>query len=362
MARAARPLLIAEPLRYAGRSARQARWLLAALALALLVALLSAGSDAAPGSLIEITNAGVVEAMRHGSDYYTASLQAARSADAPSRLLLTFPLPTLAVLQAAMGQVAAALLLYALAMLTLFAWWKRLRSAIPRPPVRTVAIVLAAMGMVSALLGEFVAVHDLWAGLLLSLSLATRTPRHWITAAALGLMAAMIRETAALYLSLMLAVALLEGHRREAAGWAIAMAVFAAAVIVHLQAITAVMGALDDPQSGDWAGAAGFGFALHAIAASTALSLLPSGIAALLVALAIAGWSAWRSPLATRALATILAFVIVLTFWSGPGRAHWAFLIAPLVPIGLIFVPDALRDLARAALDRRRITVTRTAS
>lgn len=341
---------------------RQARLLLAGLALLLLVALLSPHTNAAPGELIEIINAGVVEAMRHGTDYYSASLQAARSADTPSRLLLSHPLPTLAVLQSAMGQVAAALLLYALAMLTLFAWWHRLRLAIPRSPVRAAAIVLAATGMVSALLGEFVAVHDLWAGLLLSLSLAIRTPGRWITAAALGLMAAMIRETAALYLGLMLVTALFEGHRRESGGWTIALAVFAAVVIVHLQAIAAVTGPLGEAQPADWAGAAGFGFALEAIAASTAPSLLPSGIAALLVVLAIVGWSAWRDPLATRALAIILVFVVVLTFWSGPGRAHWAFLIAPIVPIGLIFIPDALRDLTRTALDRRRITVTRTAA
>jgi len=34
-------------------------------------------------------------------------------------------------------------------------------------------------------------------------------------------------------------------------------------------------------------------------------------------------------------------------------------MVAPLSLIGLAFVPDALRDLFRQALDRRRITVTK---
>ena len=39
----------------------------------------------------------------------------------------------------------------------------------------------------------------------------------------------------------------------------------------------------------------------------------------------------------------------------------WALLVAPVFLVGLVFVPDALRDLVRQALDRRRITVTRIA-
>ena len=38
---------------------------------------------------------------------------------------------------------------------------------------------------------------------------------------------------------------------------------------------------------------------------------------------------------------------------------YWGLLVAPVLLVGLAFVPDALRDLLAAALDKRRITVKR---
>lgn len=366
MARAAaRPLWLATPSRYAGRSVRHARWLLALLALLLLAALAfpndAASRASAAAATAEILAEGVVEDVRHGADYYTASVQAARSAESPLPSGLAVRLPTLAVLQARVDPITAALLLYALALATIFAWWKRLGDILPGARARFAAALLAAVGTTSALLGQTVALPDLWAGLLIALSLASRRPGRWLTAAALGLSAALIRETAALYLALMMVVALLERQRREAFAWGAALAVFAIAMAVHAQAVAATLGPLDRSVV-PWGGAPGFGYAVQAIVAATALSLLSPTLGALAVALALAGWCAWKDPLATRVLATIVAQLVLMALLGGADGAHWAFLIAPLVPIGLVFVPDALRDLTRAALDRRRITVTRTAA
>ncbi|MCD2316992.1 hypothetical protein LQ954_12620 [Sphingomonas sp. IC-11] len=365
---AARPLWLATPSRYAGRSRLHARWLLALLALLLLVSLASPGN---PGSAAvsagsadqptEILYDGIVEDIRHGADYYSAAAQALRSAGAPMHPFFAIRLPTLSVAQAHLGQVTSALILYVLAVLTLFGWWNRLRAALPARRVRIVAVLLAATGVASAILGQLVATHDLWAGLIIALSLVSRRPGHWVTAAALGLSAALIRETAALYAIIMMILALLEGQRREATGWAAVLVIFAVIVAFHAQAVAGIVGPLDQP-SPAWAGAAGFGFAIHAIVAATAWSLIPAAIGALVVTLSIAGWSAWRDPLATRALATIAAQLLLMSFLGASDKVHCAFLIAPIVPVGMVFLPDALRDLSRAALDRRRITVTRTAA
>lgn len=333
----------------------------------LLVSLASQGSTGsiaagagASDQPTEIMYDGIVQDIRHGADYYSAAAQTLRSAGAPLHPFLAIRLPTLSVAQAQVGQVTSALLLYALALLTLFAWWNRLGEALTARRVRVVAVLLAATGVTSAIFGQLLATHDLWAGLIIALSLASRRPGHWVTAAALGLSAALIRETAALYAGIMMILALLEGQRREAAGWAAVLAIFAVVVAFHAQAVAVMVGPLDQP-SPAWTGAAGFGFAVQAIAAATAWSLVPPAIGAVIVTLSIAGWSAWRDPLATRALATIAAQLLLMSFLGGPDKLHWAFLIAPIVPIGLVFLPDALRDLSRAALDRRRITVTRTA-
>jgi hypothetical protein len=36
-------------------------------------------------------------------------------------------------------------------------------------------------------------------------------------------------------------------------------------------------------------------------------------------------------------------------------------MVAPVFLIGLVFVPDGVRDLVRQSLDKRKITVTRVA-
>lgn len=355
------PLWLAHPSRFAGGTPTRARWLLAliaALMLASLTALVVPAGAVADSQADELIYDSIVADLRHGADYYVAAASALRTGDHPLRPFLTFRLPTLAVVQSWISPVVAALLLYALALLTLLSWWVRLGDAFPRLPPRAFATLLATAGMVSAVNAELIAFHDIWAGLLIALSLAARRPGRWATAAALGLSATLIRETAGLYVAIMAGVALLDGERREAAGWFAALGFAAIVLFFHAQAVAGVVRPLDQP-SPDWAGMLGFGFAIEAVVRTTALALAPPAIGAIAAGLALAGWAAWRDPLATRALATLLAYLMLLSFVGRPDTIHWAFLIAPIAPIGLAFLPDAILDLRRAALDRRRVTVTR---
>lgn len=365
------PLWLAKPSRFAGLKRTRARWLaalIAALLLGALTSLATAGPPPVTGDATaraddradELLYESIVAALRNGGEYYTAAAAALRAGGYPMKPFVTFRLPTLAVVQSWLDPVVSALLLYAMALLALYAWWVRLGEALRRTPPRLIATVLAAGGMASAVQAELVAFHEVWAGVLIALSLAARRPGRWVTAVALGLAAMLIRETAALYVGVMAALALLEGQRREATGWVAATAVLAVVVALHAQAVAGVVRPLDQPSPG-WAGMLGFGFAIKAMVLTTALALAPAAIGALLAALALVGWAAWRDPLATRVVATLAAYIVLLSLFGRTDTFYWALLIAPLVPIGLAFAPDAFRDLFRAALDRRRITVTRVA-
>lgn len=302
----------------------------------------------------------IVDDLRHGAEYYTAAANALRSSGYPLRPFVAFRLPTLAIVQSWVSPVAAALLLYTLALVTLWAWWKRFGDAFTRARPRMIASLLAAAGMASAIQGELAAFHDIWAGLLIALSLAVRRPGRWVTAVAIGLCAMLIRETAALYVAIMAGVALVEGERREAGGWIAALGILAIVVVLHAQAVAGVVRPLDQPSPG-WSGMLGFGFGIKALVLTTAAALLPAALGALLAGLSLAGWAAWRDPLATRALATLIGYVLLLSLFGRTDTFYWAFLVAPIAFVGLAFVPDAIRDLLPAALDRRRVTVTRTA-
>ena len=100
---------------------------------------------------------------------------------------------------------------------------------------------LLAGGMGAFVQTELAAFHEVWAGLLIALSLAVRRDDRWVEAVAIGTAAMLIREIAALYVIVMLVIAVLEGRRREAIGWGLGLALLGVAVIAHAYAVAQVV-------------------------------------------------------------------------------------------------------------------------
>lgn len=363
-------LWLARPTRFAGLAPRRARMALALLGLLLLATLLALASPGPPpvghdpAARAEdqhdvVLYETIVQGMRGGGDYYTTAAGALRDGDYPMRPFVTFRLPTLAVVQAALPPIVTRLLLYALAAGVMLAWYLRLAPAFPRAPPRTIALALLAGGLIAFVQAELESFHEIWAGLLIALSLALRREDRWVEAVAIGLIAMLVRETAALYVAIMAALALAEGNRREAFGWAATISVFALVVAFHAHAVAQVVRPTD-PASPGWAGMLGFGFFVKTMQLSTALDLAPLWLAAPLVGLALFGWAAWDSRLALRALATFAGYAALIGLFARVDTFYWGLMIAPTLLVGLAFAPDGVRDLIGAARGpRRRITVTR---
>lgn len=338
--------------------------LLAALGLLILLALtaLNTADPTGPAVTGGITDlqlyTGIVETVRHGGSYYSTVADALRAGHYPLRPFVTFRLPTLAVAQAWLSPTLVAMLLYSLAIGVALAWYDRFRAAFARPLATWTAMLLLAGGCVACWQVALAPFHEVWGGLLIALSLARHRPGQWLEAVGWGLAAALIRETAALYLLVMAAFAWRAGDRRELVGWGAALAGFALVVAAHAVAVAQVVTPAD-PASPGWAGLLGPGFAVRTWQASTALSLLPLALAAPLVALALAGWTAWTAPVAARAAATLFAYAVLLAVAGRLDTFYWGLLSAPILLIGLAFVPDGLRDLLATALDTRRIVVRR---
>lgn len=361
------PLWLSAPSRFAALPVARARLVAAGLLLLVLGALTVLFVPLpAPGA----TGAGadrqgdvalyesIVAAVAHGEDYYRAAADALRAGSYPLRPFLTFRMPGLAVVQGALPVLTILTLLYALAAATAWCWYRRIAEALPRWPARFAALVLLAAGMLAFVQSELMAFHEIWAGLLVALSLALRRPGRWVEAAAIAALAMLIRETAALYVMVMAALAFAEGHRREAAGWAAALGLFALALAAHAVAVHGVTGPLDAASPG-WAGMNGFGLFVRAMTLATGVQLLPPALAAILIALALLGWASWRDPLALRALATFAAYAVAISLFARLDTFYWGLIIAPAFLIGLAFAPDGLRDLLVRALDRRRVRVQR---
>lgn len=361
------PLWLNAPSRFAALRRPRARLVLAlfALLLALCLTALFVAEPPVPadsGASAEQTDLAlyerIVAGVRGHENYYRVAADAMRAGHYPLRPFLTMRLPALATLLAAIPVWAATALLFGLAASVAYVWAVRIGQALARPAPRFLAAILLLGSLLAFLQPGLIAFHEIWAGLLVALSLGLRRQGRWIEPVALALAAMLIRETAALYALVMLAAAWREGETREARGWAGALLLFAIALAAHAWAVTGVTGPLD-PASPGWSGLLGPGFFVKSLTLSTALQLVPLWLGALIVGLAIAGWASWNDPAATRMLAILAAYAVAISLFARLDTFYWALMVAPLLLPGLVFLPDALRDLFARTLDRSRITVTR---
>jgi hypothetical protein len=356
MRRALTPLWLASPSRWATMSRPAARAVLALLA---LVSLLALTALSVPGGQADSAfYAAIVEGVRHGGDYYAVAADALRAGGYPLAPFVAFRLPTLAVIEAAVPSFAVMTMLYLLAAAVAATWYGRLAPSLKTRGARTMVAVLLFASLAPILRPSFALLPESWAGLFIALSLAVRRPGHAIDAIAFGLAAATIRETAALYLVVMAVFALSERQRREALGWALALAILAIILLFHAHAVAGVVKPLDNDTVA-WTGWLGFGAFVSAAVSNSALTWIPLWLGAPIVAIALFGWTTWRDPLALRALATIALVAAMIAIFGQPDTPHWALLVTPLLLPGLMFAVDGLRDLYAAVVDTRRITVTR---
>jgi hypothetical protein len=369
MARGPAPLWLSQPSRFAGMRPLAARWAAAGLIVLLAATFLAFAPGNAPlvnhdparsaGQLDIVLYQSIVEGVRQGGNYYAVAADTLRAGEYPLRPFITFRLPTLAMIEAILPPWAITALLFALVAGVFVAWFLRLRPAFTRAPPLALALLLLIGGLMVFLQPQLAAFHEIWAGLLIALGLAVRKPGHWIEAVALGLIAMLIRETAALYVALMLILAVVEGQRREAAGWFGALAIFAIVIAFHAHAVAQVIHP-GDPASPGWAGMLGFGFFVRTMVSATALTMAPLWLAAPLVGLALFGWASWRDLLGLRVLTVIAGYAVLLGLFGRADTFYWGLMVAPTLLVGLSFAPDGLRDLVTALRTRpRRIVVRR---
>lgn len=366
-----RTVWLATPSCYAGWPANRARTALG-LILALMVSMtiqlhrpLPPGARAQALALIDRGESdltlyrAVVENVRHGGDYYMATAHELRARPGyPLRPFVTFRLPTLARVQAALPDLGVYALQLALAALVAIAWSVRLAGFLPQRASRVVAGLLMAGGLIVSVQYDLGPSHEVWAALLIALSLAAWHRERWVAAVAVATMAMLVRETAALYVLVMAGFALMGGRWREVGGWITGLGLAALAVTAHALAVWHVTGPLDAVSDG-WTGFNGPWFYAMTVKHATVLEVFPFELVAPLVALALFGWTVPRDAVALRMAVVLGAYGMLIATLARLDNFYWGLMIAPMLLVGLVFVPDGLRDLARAALDKRRIVVTR---
>ncbi|MFA7602146.1 MAG: hypothetical protein WCY29_03985 [Novosphingobium sp.] len=294
-----------------------------------------------------------IERIRQGENYYDFIAAEHRQADYPVRPGLAVRLPTLAYIDAWLGeggQIAASLALLATVM---FAWRRRLggEPGGERKWARTLAFLFVGTSL--GLNRYYFVLHELWAGMLLALAFGLHRPGRWGASLAVAALAVAIREHALPFILLMGAMAFWQRDWREGAAWSALAAAFLAVLAVHLH-LVAAQALPSDPQGPSWLAMRGLSGWLSNIVLSSNLRFLPHWLAGPAVILMIAGWAGWRSPAGSFGTLLYLGYGFFFMVAGRPDNFYWGAMIAPAMFIGLAFAPRALGSLALAAFPGRQ--------
>lgn len=282
-----------------------------------------------------------------GEDYYSAAMDEQRRSNYPTSPFVAVRQPSLTWLQAAIGVGGVRLIEMGLALACLAALWWRLRGVVTLPE-RLAALVLLGFGGAAVRVPLAGLIHELWAGLWLTLALLVYREDRWWPALVAAAMALAVRELALPFVLLWLAFALAARRWREAAAITALIAVFAGGMALHGVAVEA--GRLPgDLASQGWDAFAGYGLPLMALRRLTGLAYLPIPLAAPLAVLPLLGWIAIGGRLGLFAGLWFAGLFTMIALFARPENFYWAQLALPAYGIGFAFAPRALIELWRGA-------------
>jgi hypothetical protein len=293
----------------------------------------------------------IADRVAAGENYYAVAVAEQRSRSFPVRPAIAVRLPTLAYITALVGRTGLFGLAIVLALGILAAWWRRLGEEPGGADRRIVALLLLAIGSLIALKPQYLAQHEVWAGLLLALGGGLHRPGKWRAAWLPVALALAVRELALPFALLLAALAAWRKDWRELAAWLVLIALFAAGLAWHLHEVGKYL-LPNDRNSPPWLVLRGLPGLSGNIVDSSVLHLLPARLAAPLALLPLLGWAAWKSP-AGRFFALLFAGYGLLFMIAGrANNFYWALVVTPAWFVGYAFLPMALRSLAASARGR----------
>ena len=338
--------------RFAGLSRPAAMGLLALVAIVIALGLWSPTTvtpSVANGAQNDLAlYRAVVARVRKGEAYEHAAVIEQRARGYPLRPFFVVRPPTLAELLALTPDQNIIRLVEAfLATTVIFAWTVRLSPLRSGAPWMAWTAACLFTGVGASMAGGVMSqLTEIWAGLLIALSLALRTESRFAAAVILGLAAALIRELAAPYLLAMALFAVIERRRAEAFAFVAALVIAAVALAWHAHQVLALVTPGDRSSQG-WLRLGGMSFVRSTEAWNLVVPLVGSWATAVIAPLALLGAASWKGSTGIRLLSVLAGYLAAFLVFGRPENAYWGFLIVPLVAVGLTVAPLALYDLVR---------------
>ncbi len=294
----------------------------------------------------------ISERVVAGDNYYAAAMDEQRMGNYPTRPFVTVRLPTLAVLHGTAGAQAMGIALKIALPIAIVLFMAKLRNQV-RPPESVGAGIAMLFGGAGVIVPEAYLIHEVVAGIFLSLAFAAYRPYRWWPALIFAAIALSIREIAAPFVLLWLAFALVERRWKEVAGITIVLTLFFIGMYFHYLGVEAHRLPGDMPSQG-WDASAGPALPLAALSRLTVLLFLPLWLAAPLAFLPLIGWFGVGGRVGLFAGLWFLGFFTAISLFARPENFYWAQLTLPIYLAGIAFAPRAIADLLAAARDRKQ--------
>ncbi|MDP9057637.1 MAG: hypothetical protein M3N34_10020 [Pseudomonadota bacterium] len=298
----------------------------------------------------------ISEAVSQGRPYYEAAAAIQRANGYPTAPGQVIREPALAYLLASLRVEVIQAALVGL-MVGIIIQLKRVLDREARSMGARLGIIACALtGLSFAGVPSAIYVHEVWAALLMALSLLLYRSDRWAPSIALAFAACVLRELAAPFILAMGAAALIERRWAQALAWTLALVAFAAFYAVHLH-LAAQQFRAGDLRSQGWVYFGGPGFVISTLRFNLLLHFLPRPAAVAGALLALLGLIGVRDPRTIRAALIAAGYMAAFFVVGRPDNYLWGFLYTPFLGIGLAFAPAAIADLfIRASCARSPIS------
>lgn len=212
--------------------------------------------------------------------------------------------------------------------------------------------VLEPLLMLGPLLASFstpgIYFAEIWAGILIVLSIAAFSFGWWRVGVGAGLLATFFRELALPYAIVSAWLAWRQKRRSETVAWIVGLCAYGVYLAIHASFVKGSLTAADqNPPS--WIQFGGLDFILRTASVGW-LMILPTWMTAIYLPVSILGLIGWTDAIAVRVLSTVAVYLAAFAMVGHSMNLYWGGIYAPLLTFGAAWSCYAFRDLCRVIL------------
>ncbi len=295
----------------------------------------------------------VIQRVHAGEGYYSALGAELRKGHYASRSVFNWRTPLHLMFIEAAGEPASHWVLAALAVLAcILACLATNRAGGPG----LLQVIVTGLALSNCFLFglDFHLYSDVWAGVLMVISVSSYEFDWWPAGAATGILALFFRELAMPFVLVNLGFALWRRRRAEVVAWVAGLLLWAAYFLLHASAVRPLILPGDIPVA--WMRLGG----LHFILTTTLMSLLigfPDWVAALFLPAMLFGLAGWKTGIGNRVAAVVAVYLAIYCVVGTNVNLYWGALTNPLLAFGLVWFLPAAIDVVRSLPAPRKARV-----